>query len=700
LLAEPSLQVEDQSQMSRFRLLFFLVVCLVVSAFISANPVLGQSPEAKVTVGQSVIALTGPWKFHIGDDPQWADPKFDDSGWEDVDLASKAGSFDPILGLSGYVPGWTAKGHPHYWGYAWYRIRVQVNARPGENLAIVYTADVDDSYQVFANGLLLGSFGQFSKASKFPVLYNSQPRMFRLPETTSTGPVTVVLAYRVWMQPSTLLLAPDSGGFHSPPLLGQIGAITANYELAWVGYVRAYGPSFFDALLFFLLVILACSLTVFDRSDPVYLWLAAVFLLTALDRTFLCIAAWTQAMGLVTLSVLQDVVLRPLTLGGWVMVWWAWFRLRRPSWMPAAIAVLTLLYALTDLLGEDLFFTIEPHSVSAVFHLISVGVRILFLCSLIFVIFEGVAEQGREGWLALPAVILVGIAQFQTELSVLHVRTTWFPFGLQVTIGQIAELTLAVVIFVLLVRRLRMSLRHQRQMALDVKQAQEVQQVILPEAVTRLPGFAIESEYRPAREVGGDFFQIIPDARDGSVLIVAGDVAGKGLKAGMLVALLVGGIRSTVEFSREPKVVLESLNRRLTGRGDSFATCLVMKIAVNGQVTLANAGHLPPYLNGRPVAMEGALPLGIVPEAEFSLMRFELKQGDRLVVVSDGIAEAMDAEGKLFGFERVEQMLVDVGKSGAMSAAAVADTAQRFGQQDDISVIAVTRTEVTEPVPA
>ena len=63
-----------------------------------------------------------------------------------------------------------------------------------------------------------------------------------------------------------------------------------------------------------------------------------------------------------------------------------------------------------------------------------------------------------------------------------------------------------------------------------------------------LPGLTIESEYRPAREVGGDFFQIIPHKTDGSLLIVAGDVTGKGLKAGMLVALLVGAIRSAAEF--------------------------------------------------------------------------------------------------------------------------------------------------------
>jgi serine phosphatase RsbU (regulator of sigma subunit) len=72
----------------------------------------------------------------------------------------------------------------------------------------------------------------------------------------------------------------------------------------------------------------------------------------------------------------------------------------------------------------------------------------------------------------------------------------------------------------------------------DVLQAQAVQQLLIPEALPHIPGFRIESEYRPAREVGGDFFQILAHPTDGSVLIVAGDVTGKGLQAGMLVALI------------------------------------------------------------------------------------------------------------------------------------------------------------------
>ncbi len=247
-------------------------------------------------------------------------------------------------------------------------------------------------------------------------------------------------------------------------------------------------------------------------------------------------------------------------------------------------------------------------------------------------------------------------------------------------------------IALLLLRRLLRSVKRQREMRLDVKQAQEVQQAILPEARMVLPALTIESAYRPAREVGGDFFQIIPHPADGSLLIVAGDVAGKGLQAGMLVALLVGAIRSTTELNSDPAFVLSALNRRLMGRGNVAATCLALRIEADGGATLANAGHVAPCLNGEELPMEGALPLGIFEGAEASVMQFQLKPGDWLVLMSDGVAEATDANGHLFGFERVHELL-----RTATSATEIAGAAQAFGQEDDISVIALTRTPLLQP---
>ncbi|MGA9424562.1 MAG: PP2C family protein-serine/threonine phosphatase, partial [Terracidiphilus sp.] len=381
--------------------------------------------------------------------------------------------------------------------------------------------------------------------------------------------------------------------------------------------------------------------------------------------------------------------------GGWVMTWWFWFRLRGPSLVPKVVVGLTLLYGLSFSLGEDLFFTLIPHAVGAALHLASIGIRLSLLGVLILIVVQGIRQQGREGWLALPAVVLVGIAQFQIDLLVLHVRTVWFPFGVGVYLYDIANAVLSVVIFVLLLRRLQQSLHRQRLIALDLKQAQEVQQVILPESRVTLPSFTVESEYRPAREVGGDFFQIIPHKTDGSLLIVAGDVTGKGLKAGMLVALLVGAIRTEEKHNNDPVGMLSTLNQRLIGRGDAQATCLAMRIDADGSAMLANAGHLAPYLNGDPLAMEGALPLGIIEGAESSVMHFQLEKGDRLILMSDGIAEATDADGHLFGFESVNELL-----RTAKSVTEIAGAAQAFGQDDDITVILVTRTAGLEAAAA
>jgi serine phosphatase RsbU (regulator of sigma subunit) len=356
--------------------------------------------------------------------------------------------------------------------------------------------------------------------------------------------------------------------------------------------------------------------------------------------------------------------------------------------------VLTVLYALSTAMDRNLFFAAVPHPLSSTFSIMYLVTRWLFpLLTLVCVVY-GIRRVGLEGWSVLPAVILWGIAQFTGEFQFLSIHLNWFPLGVQITLGDIANLLLAFVIAGLLLRRLLRTVRLQRLMELDVKHAQEVQRVILPEAIASLPGLAIKSEYRPAREVGGDFFQIIPHVSDGSLLIVAGDVTGKGLQAGMLVALLVGAIRTSAQFDLDPLSVLNILNQRLWGRSEASATCLALRIAADGEATLANAGHVPPYLNCEPLEIDGSLPLGIVEDAEFTVLHFSLTLGDRLLLMSDGIAEATDMNGKLFGFERIQELLRE-----SASAAELASAAQMFGQEDDISVIAITRTEAKVTCP-
>jgi serine phosphatase RsbU (regulator of sigma subunit) len=224
------------------------------------------------------------------------------------------------------------------------------------------------------------------------------------------------------------------------------------------------------------------------------------------------------------------------------------------------------------------------------------------------------------------------------------------------------------------------------QWKLEIAQARHIQQVLIPNKLPQLNDLNIDSVYRPAREVGGDFFQIVPNGKDGTSLIVFGDVTGKGLQAGMLVALIIGAIRSAAEHDNSPQHMLEVLNDQLCERESASATCMVLRFEPGGGVELANAGQLPPYLNGVEMQIEGALPLGILPGMDFPITSFQLEPGDSLMIMSDGIAEAQNARGELFGFERIAGML-----RGSTTTAEIATAAQKFGQTDDILVLRVER---------
>ena len=207
---------------------------------------------------------------------------------------------------------------------------------------------------------------------------------------------------------------------------------------------------------------------------------------------------------------------------------------------------------------------------------------------------------------------------------------------------------------------------------------------MIPKALPQVEGLTIHSEYRPAREVGGDFFQILPGAIAGSVLIVVGDVTGKGLQAGMLVALIIGAIRAAVQHSSDPVEILSEVNKQLCERGHASATCMILRIDSDGGVIVANAGQLPPYLNGKEIEMEGALPIGMIPDSDLSVTSFELAPGDSVLLMSDGIVEAQNAHGEFFGFERNNAMLHQ-----RATPKEFAEAAQSFGQEDDILVLEV-----------
>jgi hypothetical protein len=224
----------------------------------------------------------------------------------------------------------------------------------------------------------------------------------------------------------------------------------------------------------------------------------------------------------------------------------------------------------------------------------------------------------------------------------------------------------------------------------EMSAAHEVQSVLVPELLPAIPGYSIESIYHPASQVGGDFFQIIP-LPSGATLVAIGDVSGKGLRAAMIVSLILGALRTLCISTAEPASILAELNRQLLGRvHGGFVTCLLMRIDPDGTLRLANAGHLPPYRNGIEIPIPGSLPLGLTENAAYDSFPLQLAVGETLVLLTDGVAEAQNeaqsGAEQLFGFERVGSLL-----RSRTNVADLAEAARLYGQNDDITLLSLTR---------
>ena len=215
-----------------------------------------------------------------------------------------------------------------------------------------------------------------------------------------------------------------------------------------------------------------------------------------------------------------------------------------------------------------------------------------------------------------------------------------------------------------------------------------MQQLLIPQNLPPTPGYRIAAVYKPASEVSGDFFQVIP-LRSGphadSLLIAIGDVSGKGLPAALMVSLLVGTLHTYAETLSSPAEILGGLNRRVHGRsGGGFTTCLIFRADPGGQITFANAGHISPYVGGSELILDTGLPLGLTTGSTYGETAFELPIHAQLTVLTDGVVEARDHAGDLFGFERTAAI-------STQSTEAIANAAQVFGQDDDITVLNLTR---------
>jgi len=262
-----------------------------------------------------------------------------------------------------------------------------------------------------------------------------------------------------------------------------------------------------------------------------------------------------------------------------------------------------------------------------------------------------------------------------------------FPFS----VGDVTDVLVQLAVLAILILRFARTRRDRQRLATELEAARAVQSILMPKEIPAVPGFEIQCSYQPAGEVGGDFFQILllPDK---GALVAIGDVSGKGMPAALTVSLLVGALHIAAESTTSPAGILTAVNRRLIGHSfGGFTTCLILRISSSQSITVANAGHLAPYINGIEVPVESGLPLGLIADVPYADSAFEFGSDDRLTLFTDGVLEARNSQGELFGFERAAAI-------ANHSALSIASAAKAFGQEDDITVLTLTRkTIVNQP---
>jgi hypothetical protein len=640
-----------QVRLWRAFLLFAAIWSIVWGAF-------GQTVDFK----ESRVAMTelaGPWRFHVGDNPAWANPETPDSGWSLL-YAGKS---------------WDEQGYKRYSGVAWYRLRVLDLADRGP-LAF-YLPSVDESCQVFVNGRLIGQVGGLPP---HPHYVFAQRMFFTLPVHALSPHQPTEIAVRVWHSARSyanggLLSVPRIGSAHLMAEWRRFGVHDGWTDMS-VGILHLYGN--------ILTCVAGFALFLLRRGEREYLWWGCAQLFYS----------FYDGLGVY-------VSFRPVGSTGFLWCVLAAYLLANYFWLAFYVAFLRqtrnwFFWAVVGvLLVNGCCFSIWIYQPANLFAGIGYAFgNVLWNACIVGLLWRGARKGNADAtFLLIPMslVFCVGAAMAVAGLMA-NVGIPWvraFAQFLQQPIhwpftvrgGDIAIVVNYAVLFVLL-RRYARSRRDEELFQAELAAARAVQEVLIPKEVPRIGGFTVETVYKPAAEVGGDFFQIIPLAGGGTIVAI-GDVSGKGMPAALAVSLIVGILRTLADYTHSPSEILSALNRRLQTRSHGgFTTCLVLRIDADGTFTAANAGHIAPYLDGQEIEIENELPLGLTETVEYRETTIRLEHEGRLTLLTDGVVEARNPQGELLGFERVREL-------STHPAQAVADAARSFGQEDDITVLSL-----------
>jgi predicted ester cyclase len=249
---------------------------------------------------------------------------------------------------------------------------------------------------------------------------------------------------------------------------------------------------------------------------------------------------------------------------------------------------------------------------------------------------------------------------------------------------------------------LAQEMRERERIEQELRVARSIQQASLPEEVPELQGWQISPFYRPAREVGGDFydFHLLSEGRLG---VVVGDATGKGVPAALVMSTTCGMLQHAAQAleSTSPGQVLEGVNEALLARipANMFVTCFYAILDPDsGSLSYANAGHDLPYLwhggDAEELRARG-MPLGLMPSMSYEEKELELEAGEGVFFYSDGLVEAHDPNGEMFGFPRLRALVAEYGEERSLGEALLQELYSFVGegweQEDDITLLTLRR---------
>ncbi len=619
-----------------------------------------------------IIDIGPNWLFQTGDNPAFAAQDFDDSKWPVI-------TRDKSLAEQDYHPNTTQ---------FWYRAHVQVPPNSGQLLLGVRA--FDGSYEVFVNGARVGGEGRMSGPGE---VRDRRVILFGIPAAAvHSGKLTISIHCVAAAVTGSWTLGATRGiGGMNPSTRITIGGPVGMQNAEWSAYIVLIFGEWMIIVPVALAVIVALSLyrVLPEQKEYLVAALCGGFNLIGESLSLVWIRLRTSNSGVVfgivtiaafaTYALQYDVVLRLVGVrpGRWI-------RVLQAMLMGAAVVIVM------NLSG------IPPYGV---YYVLNYVARLGLNLAVPVYLFLELRRGNRDAPLLfafqvvssiLYTVFYTGPFLYQAHLVHTLYVTPSLKFGrFAFDFTDIALLYFWVTLLIIIVLRTVRTTRERAEIAGEIAAARSVQQVLIPDFLPQVPGLTVESAYLPAQEVGGDFFQVLPIPGGSNAFIVVGDVSGKGLKAAMTVSLIVGTLRAYAESYTSPAQLLAGMNRRLHGRTAGFATCLALKITAAGEVTIANAGHPNPYLDGVEILTDSNLPLGITLDVEYAETRLHIDAGQKLTLVTDGVVEATAAATKeLFGFERTQAI-------SKQAANAIAEAARAFGvgapQADDITVLTVAR---------